>query len=156
MERIEGGEGHGGTPAGAIVARPLRSIAGQNEPTFAQGLGDIERDVTAVLALRITRGEDDQHRPDLSRVRSAVKRSGKIAKSYLTRSRTRLSFESRYHADPAAAGCSSLRAHGRAGFFSLLIGSDFVVYRNGRALIFDSLILDFVITTEFIEIQKVK
>jgi hypothetical protein len=26
----------------------------------------------------------------------------------------------------------------------------------GRALIFDSLILDFVITTEFIEIQKVK
>jgi hypothetical protein len=30
------------------------------------------------------------------------------------------------------------------------------VYRNRRALIFDSLILDFVITTEFIEIQKVK
>ena len=48
------------------------------------------------------------------------------------------------------------RAHDRAGFVSLLIGSDFVVYRNGRALIFDSAILDFVITTEFIEIQKVK
>jgi hypothetical protein len=28
---------------------------------------------------------------------------------------------SRFHADPAAAGCSSLRAHGRAGFVSLLI-----------------------------------
>jgi len=57
---------------------------------------------------------------------------------------------------PGFPECSSLRAHDRAGFVSLLIGSDFGVYRNGRALIFDSAILDFVITTEFIEIQNVK
>jgi hypothetical protein len=31
----------------------------------------------------------------------------------------------------------------RAGFISLLIGSDFVVYRNGRTLIFDNLVSDF-------------
>jgi hypothetical protein len=37
---------------------------------------------------------------------------------------------------------------GEPGFFSLLIESDFVVYRNEGWLIFDSLILDFVITTE--------
>jgi hypothetical protein len=45
---------------------------------------------------------------------------------------------------PGFPECSSLRAHDRAGFVSLLIGSDFVVYRDGRALIFDILVLSFV------------
>jgi hypothetical protein len=75
----------------------------------------------------------------------------------LTPDGTRLLCSFRYHADSGGSPeCSSLRLTGEPGFFSLLIGSDFVVYRKWRALIFDSLILDFVITTEFIEIQKVK
>ena len=47
----------------------------------------------------------------------------------LTHLGTRLFCSLRYHADSGGSPeCSSLRAHGRAGFFSLLIGSDFVVY----------------------------
>jgi hypothetical protein len=45
---------------------------------------------------------------------------------------------------------------GEPGFFSLLIDRILSCTEVGRTLIFDSLILDFVITTEFIEIQKVK
>jgi hypothetical protein len=41
------------------------------------------------------------------------------------------------------AGCSSLRLMGEPDFFSSLIGSDFVVYRSERILIFDILVSDF-------------
>ena len=49
----------------------------------------------------------------------------------LTHLGTRLFYSFRYHADSGGSPeCSSLRAHGRAGFISQLIGSDFVVYRR--------------------------
>ena len=77
---------------------------------------------------------------------------------------------SRSHADPAprvGAGCSSLGLMGEPVLSVSLIGIGLCrvpkwirlrvkLRRDRRALIFDSLILDFVITTEFIEIQNVK
>jgi hypothetical protein len=57
---------------------------------------------------------------------------------------------------PGFPECSSLGLMGEPVSISQLIGSDFVVYRSKRTVIFDNVILDFVITTEFIEIQKVK
>ena len=49
---------------------------------------------------------------------------------------------------PGFPECSSLRAHDRADFISLLMDRILSCTGNGRALIFDSAILDFVITTE--------
>src|SRR5262249_8731905 len=70
VQRTDGSEGHCSTPRGGIVARRLRTVARQHNPTVCKSDSAVEIDkVIAILPFGITGGTHDQYRPTLSRIK---------------------------------------------------------------------------------------
>ena len=112
MKRVQGGERHGRSPAGAIVARTFGTVAGQDDPSFALRFGAVERNVVTVIPVKIARRKNDEDRPGFSRIeicRHRENRDGFFGNTVAAERRVGFLFAA--EGDQSGRGFSSLNEH---------------------------------------------